>query len=62
MDGENPGRDDRYNNPGCSDNQNCEAWKMERNPGNAKPIPKPRVGYVGKIRKFIRGDAGKDSG
>ena len=31
--GENPGRDDRYNNPGWSDNQNCEAWLMERSPG-----------------------------
>jgi len=35
-------------------------WSAAR--GNAKPIPKPRGGQVGTIRKFIRGVTGKDSG
>ena len=31
-DGENPGRDGRYYNPGWSDNHTCSAWMMERIP------------------------------
>ena len=35
-------------------------WSETR--GFAKPIPKPRGGHVGTIRKFNRGVTGKDSG
>ena len=33
MNKKNPGRDGRYYKPGWSDNQNCDARMMERNPG-----------------------------